>query len=751
MRHGLALAAVVLAVGCTSSVKGIDDLGTGGNGDDMGPLCGNGVLDTGEDCDDGTSNGMAGDPCTQFCQFACAVDANCDDGAACNGAETCVDHVCQAGTALADGTDCGSGMLCRGGTCVASRCGDGIVTSPEECDDGNVTDGDGCNNDCTLSCKSSDPARNCTPMDACEGQGTCDDATHTCTAGTPLGDGTACGTGNDYCKGGHCTMPDCGNGMVEPGEDCDDGGLNGTKNDGCSSMCHWVCVNAATDCGTSPVCEIFQCTNAHVCQAIPDASQNGNMCGSNLFCKDGACIAPTAVCGNGVVEPGEDCDFGTENGPNSGCEASTCKYSCVMASDCDDGNPCNGTESCDMVTATNGGTGKKCNAGTPETDGTTCGTGKICVKKICQSSTCGDGVIDPRDPGDENCDPPNSTVGGKTCDSKCHLIDCGDGRREDTEQCDDGNTTNLDGCDSVCKFEQEQRANSLDMSYDMNICPQNALGIAIVDTTTARPKLSMALASGVQDGSITIMMKFLGLDDLTGTKSTAAFQLGFLHATPSSTTGYDGTADLDWWYTTDAMSIDGNRNPKTSLMNGKFNGGKLSSDPGTIQLGLILAGSPATLTMKNTALTATSDAATAPKMSSGATPGHLASENDDPALKTFPSLSGGKICGDITAGSLAAVKLPMAFDGQCNEGYSVADNNTLLDVLVGGCTHTVWIFTVTVVAATQPDGPTPGAVHFSMNGTHVNNCTGGGGWPACLDAATYSSAFTFTTDRVIAK
>ena len=38
------------------------------------------------------------------------------------------------------------------------------------------------------------------------------------------------------------------------------------------------------------------------------------------------------------------------------------------------------------------------------------------------------------------------------------------------------------------------------------------------------------------------------------------------------------------------MSIDGNRDPNTSLMNGKFNSGNLSSDPGTIHLGLVLAG-----------------------------------------------------------------------------------------------------------------------------------------------------------------
>jgi cysteine-rich repeat protein len=346
-------------------------------------------------------------------------------------------------------------------------------------------------------------------------------------------------------------------------------------------------------------------------------------------------------------------------------------------------------------------------------------------------------------------------VGGKTCDSHCHLIICGDGRREDTEQCDDNNTTNLDGCDSVCKFEQDQRANSLKMSFDTTVCSKNALGKAIQDpTNTAQSTLQMSIDSGIKDGSMTVAMKFMGLDDLTGTSSTAPFSIGVLHASPVAGTGYDGTNDLDWWYTTDSMSIDGMRNPLSTLPNGKFAAGKLTAGPGTLALDLVLGGSPASLTMYGATVAGSSSAASAPTQSaSGATPGHLTTENDG-TFKTFSSLAGGKLCGNISARSLYTVAAPMAVQTNCDEGFTAS--NTLLDAIVVGCHKTIgfcpFCTHVTVIAPTQPDGSIDGKSYmFTHSGSSVTGCTGGAAWMGCLDEATYSGAFQFTADRVIAK
>jgi cysteine-rich repeat protein len=743
MRGWFALA-LLTSVGCSSSAKmtpaGMDmSSGTGGNG----AVCGNGIVEGTESCDDGPLNGV-NDKCTAFCAWACNTDATCDDKNACNGAETCTNHQCAPGTPLSDGSDCGGGMICESGSCGAAKCGDGVVSGTEECDDGNVTNGDGCDSNCKYSCVSTDTTRNCTPSDACAGQGTCNDSKHVCTPGTPLSNGTACTGGS--CMAGVCTKASCGNGIVEAGEQCDDGALNGTKADGCSATCTYVCSTPKSDCGAPPACEIFSCAANHTCLVGPDASLDGSACGSGLVCKSGACIGAAAVCGNGIVETGEQCDFGSGNGANTGC-GTNCQYSCQDSTNCDDGNACNGAETCGAVTVGTG-SGKKCSPGTPPANGTDCGTSGICEGTTCMPSTCGDGLIDSG--RGETCDPPNST----TCDTACHTIVCGDGVRApgSKEQCDDGNTSNLDGCDSTCKFEQIQRANSLTMSFNTSVCAKNQLGAAIVDTTTAQPDLQTALTNGIADGSVTIELAFNGLDDLTGTSSTAPFSLGVLHATPTAGTGYNGASDLDWWYPTDTASINANRQATSVLMNGKFAASKLTTDPGTAILGLVLAGSPASLTMYNTVMTASvTAAATTPTVSSaGATPGHLASEHLDPTLKSFPSMTGGKLCGDISAGSLANVIMPDALITNCSEGYTTS--NHLLDAIVHGCTKTIVIFNITVIAATQPDGSTDGKTYkFTTTGNSVTGCTGGAAWPACLANAWYSGAFQFTADRVIAK
>src|SRR5260221_6341150 len=135
-------------------------------------LCGNGVVDVGEECDDANSDNNDG--CNSGCHFTCTVERqDCDDHIICNGPETCgPDHRCLPSSApLPDGTICGESDRCVAGDCkrAAPLCGDGLVVKPdEECEDGNTVDGDGCDN-CRFSCALTDPPRDCSSNDPCPG------------------------------------------------------------------------------------------------------------------------------------------------------------------------------------------------------------------------------------------------------------------------------------------------------------------------------------------------------------------------------------------------------------------------------------------------------------------------------------------------------------------------------------------------------------------------------------------------------
>jgi len=734
------------------------------DGDDT-PVCGNTIKEGVEQCDDG--NKVNGDGCENDCTFSCKPPPDgdprkCDDGNACNGVEVCSDkHVCTPGSPLADGAACGTGKVCKGGTCIDAVCGDGLTTAPEECDDSNTVDGDGCDS-CKFSCVSTNTTRNCASKDPCVGPGTCDDKTHSCSKGTPLADGTVCDTGK-ICKSGTCVSAACGDGIVGTGEECDFGTGNGPGT-GCEVDCKFSCKKSPDSCPDTETCNGTEtCTTVTVSGATGQKCAagtplaDGTACGtSGGKCKSGVCA--TALCGNGTIDTGEDCDFGTGNGPGTGCELS-CKFSCTKSPDsCPDSEPCNGTETCATVTVS-GKTGQKCSAGTPLAACAACGTGGVCVASTCKSSVCGDSCLDTTK--GETCDPPATG----TCDTSCKKIVaavCGNGTRETGEECDDSNTTNLDGCDSKCKFEQDHRFNSLKMQWTTDTyCTANALGGAIGGV--AQSQVQKPLDDGIANGSLNILFKYMNLDDLSGTADSSII-LGQMGGSLVTGTGYSGTADLDWWYTVDPLAIDTSRNP-TAQLTGNIAAKVVNAGPGNLKLTLTLSGTLTPLNLSNVRVRGTLGATSIPKTSTGATPGHLASEHLDPALTSFATSTNGQLCGNVSAYSLSKVPVPAAIlpggGVACTENY--ASTNSLLDVLVGGCR--IFGF-ITAVSKTQPDTSDPTApiagagpkyvLSASSTTTKVvDTCKDKSGatvtFATCLNSAAYSSYFKFTSDRVIVK
>ena len=167
--------------------------------------CGNGILDPGEQCDDGNLDD--GDCCSSSCTLdaagtLCADEGNVCTDDVCDGAGTC-QRLPNAGT-CDDGLFCTDGDVCSGGTCVPG------------------------------------PPVDCSSLDSQCADGVCDDVLDSCIA-DPLPDGTACDDGmtctTDQCVSGTCVgSSPCGDGIVDAGcgETCDEGAQNGVG--GCCSI-----------------------------------------------------------------------------------------------------------------------------------------------------------------------------------------------------------------------------------------------------------------------------------------------------------------------------------------------------------------------------------------------------------------------------------------------------------------------------------------------------------------------------------
>ncbi len=700
----------------------VDDVDASTRPSGANAKCGNGVLEIGEDCDDG--NTQSGDACQNDCSFTCIAGDpqrdHCDDKNACNGKETCgADHRCSIAAPPADGSSCGTASTCLGGNCIPASCGDGQVQSGEECDDGNANSDDGCRVDCTFTCVTGDATRDkCDDANACNGTEVCG-ADHKCSAGTPIADNTACtSVPKGYCKAGVCTGATCGNATSEPGETCDDGNTNDT--DGCTVACAYSCT-ANTACDDANPCTVDTCatTTTHACGHAPDAAKNGTACtvGTTTgVCDTGSCRPGS--CGNGTLEAGEACDRGNLNGAaGSGCKAD-CQFTCANDAACGDGNACNGTETCVAVAS---GAGKICQAGAaiPEAGVCQASPRRVCRANTCSLSTCGDGFVDHG--AGETCDPPNGT----SCDATCKLIVCGDGKIGGTEQCDDGNTSNLDGCDSKCKYEVVMRLNTLSISNLQSpaaCAPRtNALG-TVVMTSTALDQINPPLQAAIVDGSNNILMQAMNLDDLTGVGDANGFDLGVLSGALDPAKGTWPTTPaasqnpIDWWFKATPETVDAAGIPVTKV-SATLAARGLAAGPATLDLILNLLGSRANLKLRDARFAGRIDATPAPNVPAPP-PAALAS-----GLTVFQSLTANGadqgLCGNVTVESLAKIPVPQSLTTGATACAATCANsraytycgtnnpvgagcNSMLDLIVGGC-RVISPLCINAINATQPD------------------------------------------------
>lgn len=365
--------------------------------------CGDGVRNGTDECEgddlaDATceSLGYAGGTlaCSVECTFdkSACVESMCgnarrDDGEDCDasdlGGASCTDVGFLGGTLACDGR-------CGFDTSGCTRCGDGMLQEGEECDGSNL------------------------------GGQACTDRGFT---GGALGCTAACAFDESACENA-----DCPDGTRNGDEDCDGADLGGRvcANLGfyagdlsCDDSCRFD-TSSCTNCGNGRIDGVEQCDGANLnggtCETAGEFTMGTLRCGADCTFDTSGCSA--AMCGNGVLDPGEGCD---------------------------DRNVRNG-DGCDDACAVE--SGYRC-TGAPSTCETVCGDGMIVGGEVCDGSNL----------AGETCRTQGFDSGTLRCDacaldtSSCTSISCGNGTVETGEECDDGNTTGFDGCNSSCQVE----------------------------------------------------------------------------------------------------------------------------------------------------------------------------------------------------------------------------------------------------------------------------------------------------------
>ena len=417
---------------------------------DCSPVCGNGVIESGETCDP---------PST------CPQDATgCDDGNPCTVDTLGGDpNQCTAACVHTPITTCTGGDSCCAPGCNAindsdcqPRCGNGVVEAGETCDPpsscpqnlGSCND----NNNCTVDSFTGSPT-NCTALCGHSNITLCNNTTNDgcCPSG--------CNSNNDVdCS---CTAASCGDGVVESCELCDTAISTGAGK--CPTL---------TDCNDGNPCTIDSIQGTG-CQAHCVHTQNTTCSLTPNGCCPSGCNANndrdcSAVCGNGVVEPGEACDTAIGAGLPGHCPSSI--------ADCNDNIAC----------TVDGFTGSACTSQCTHTQATCSFTADSCCPAGCNNNNdtdcpvvCGNGAVEVG----ETCDTGIAAGQPGSCPTSC----AGAG------MCVSSTLLNPGTCTAQCSFGGGDTTCS---SAANQCCPYNCNHNNDPDCASTTGWTSMTIASG---------------------------------------------------------------------------------------------------------------------------------------------------------------------------------------------------------------------------------------------------------------
>ncbi|MBQ9394565.1 MAG: hypothetical protein IJU23_03480 [Proteobacteria bacterium] len=448
-------------------------------------VCGNGILETGENCD---GNDFGSQTCESL------VGPGSRGNLLCNGCSISTENCSAAstcGNGIIDGTDVCDGSAINGATCAsivgegskgsvtcrdncsgydisgctaAAKCGNGLIEEGEVCDGNRLNDRTcatevGFNSTGTLACNST-----CTGYitTGCSASTTCGngileagemcDTTNiqgaTCESSVGMGSVGTVLCGAD-CKSlnlsGCSAATKCGNGVLDEGELCDGKNISGatcasvvgegsTGTISCGDGCKHFDVSKCSkpkSCGDGNINDNEVCDGTtlggRTCADVVGFGSKGVLkCSPNCMGFDTSMCTPEVKCGNGKLDAGEVCDGAFLNGATCSAQVGFGSTGTLT---------CNST--CSGYITTGCSEAKKCGNGKLD-DGEICDgallNGRTCVQQVGFGST-----------GTPAC---NETCSGYTTGSCTPEIKCGNGILDSGEKCD---TTLLNGatCESV--------------------------------------------------------------------------------------------------------------------------------------------------------------------------------------------------------------------------------------------------------------------------------------------------------------
>ncbi len=331
-----------------------------------------------------------------------------------------------------------SGFLAERSVCTPD-CGDGIVSPGEVCDDGDGNNEDGVSGVCNTTC---------TVFAYC-GDGV-QQTGEACDNGTNL-DLYLSGVQQDPCAPGCVLPPSCGDGSVQAAyEQCDNGAGNDDQSygpDSCTTACE-----LGGFCGDDVVNGGESCDDGAQNGVTYGPASCGYDCKQGPYCGDDVRNGPEECdgsancnanctldpyCGDGVTSVGEMCDYGQFSSNDYG----SCTDACLWGPNCGDGTPNPPYEECDLGSLLNDNSYDGCSPTC--TNGPYCGDGTL---QAGAGEACDNGFNDDL-----------YAHAADSCGPDCTAVPyCGDGLLDEAyELCDEGadnSDTAYDGCASDCDW-----------------------------------------------------------------------------------------------------------------------------------------------------------------------------------------------------------------------------------------------------------------------------------------------------------